>query len=65
MASEPGRFDHRLAHAAKAAAIEPGRLRLWVLAYAGLSAAWTIESAMPTDGPWRALAIAELAASGL
>ena len=64
-ADDRPRFERRLVGVAEATNLEPERLRRWVLAYAGLSAAWTLESAMPADGPWRALRIAELAAAGL
>ena len=62
VAAEPGRLAHRLDIVAKAAAIEPARLLQWILAYAGLSAAWTLQ-----DGgdPWRALLIADIAAGAL
>ena len=59
-AADAGRLRRRIAVVAQAAGLEPSRLLLWILAYAGLSAAWTIG-----DGgdPWRALRIAEIAAS--
>ena len=63
-ASEPGRLQARLNLVAQVADLDPWRLRQWILAYAGLSAAWTLASGLPADGPWRALRIAELAASG-
>jgi streptomycin 6-kinase len=63
-AIDPGRFDRRLGLVADAASLDPMRLRRWILAYAGLSAAWTLQSSMPADGPWRALRIAEIAADG-
>ncbi len=62
-ASEPGRLQRRLNLVAKAADLAPPRLRQWILAYAGLSAAWTLDSGMPKDGPWRALMIAEQVAA--
>jgi streptomycin 6-kinase len=64
-AVDPGRFDRRLGLVADAAKLDPRRLRRWILAYAGLSAAWTLQSGMPADGPWRALRVAEIAASGV
>jgi streptomycin 6-kinase len=64
-ADDPSRFARRLDLVAGTAGLDPRRLRQWVLAYAGLSAAWTIESDLPADGPWRALRIAEMAAAGL
>lgn len=44
------------------ATINPRRLLAWIVAYAGLSASWTL-----ADGgdPWRALAIGETAAAEL
>jgi streptomycin 6-kinase len=60
----PGRFERRLRLVSEAAGLEQARLRRWVLAYAGLSAAWTLDSGMPADGPWRALRLAEIAAAG-
>lgn len=64
-ANDRPRFEHRLALVARAADLEPRRLRRWVLAYAGLSASWTFDSGLPADGPWRAMRIAEIAAAGL
>lgn len=59
-AAAPGRLQRRLQVISEAGRIERARLLQWVLAYAGLSAAWTIG-----DGgdPWRALRIAEIAAA--
>ncbi len=59
-AADPGRLQRRIPVVAEAAGLEPARLLQWVLAYAGLSAAWTIG-----DGgdPWRALQIARIAAA--
>jgi streptomycin 6-kinase len=61
-AAAPGRLARRAATVARLAGIEPRRLMRWVLAYAGLSAAWTIG-----DGgdPALALAIAQIAAAEL
>ena len=64
-AIEPGRLWGRLNLVAEAAQLDPARLRRWILAYAGLSAAWTLESGMPKDGPWRALMIAEQLATAI
>jgi streptomycin 6-kinase len=52
----------RLGVVAEAANLDPSRLLLWVLAYAGLSAAWSID-----DGydPRTALSVAEIAAAEL
>jgi streptomycin 6-kinase len=61
-AAEPGRLRRRLDVVSKAARLEPHRLLSWVLAFAGLSAAWTIGDrgdAAP------ALEIAEIAAGEL
>ena len=56
----PGRLARQASVVAEAASLDRTRLLKWVLAYAGLSAAWTLE-----DGEWPelALAVAELAAS--
>jgi streptomycin 6-kinase len=64
-ADDRRRFEQRLAVVARSANLEPLRLRRWILAYAGLSASWTLDSGLPADGPWRALRIAEIAAAGL
>ncbi len=42
--------------------VERARLLLWVLAYAGLSASWSLEDG---DNPALALAVAEIAAAEL
>ncbi len=60
-AAEAGRFESRLALTSRLSGIEAGRLSAWVLAYAGLSAAWTLNSGLPADGPWRALRMAAIA----
>jgi streptomycin 6-kinase len=54
------RLARQAAIVARAAELEPGRLMTWILAYAGLSAAWTID-----DGgdPQLALAVAQIAAA--
>ncbi|MBA3812691.1 MAG: 3'-kinase, partial [Caulobacteraceae bacterium] len=59
-AAAPGRLARRVRVVAEAAGLEPSRLLLWVLAYAGLSASWEID-----DGgdPGLALAVAEIAAT--
>ena len=61
-AAAPGRLVRRLGVVAEAANLDPSRLLLWVLAYAGLSAAWSID-----DGydPRTALSVAEIAAAEL
>jgi len=61
-AAAPGRLAGRAALVARAAALEPARLLQWVLAYAGLSAAWNIGDGADPALP---LAIAELAAAEL
>ncbi len=63
VATLPGRFERRLAIVSASAGLEPKRLLAWVLAWAGLSAAWFLE-----DGDARAgidLAIAALARAAL
>ena len=62
-AADPGRLQRRLALVVEASGLEPARLLQWILAYGGLSAAWTLESGMPDGGPGRALQIAEMAAA--
>lgn len=42
VAASPGRLARQVGIVADAAALEPTRLLKWVLAYAGLSAAWTL-----------------------
>lgn len=61
-AAAPGRLARRLEVVVAAAALEPGRLLRWVLAYAGLSAAWSLEDG---EDPDFALAVAALAAAEL
>ena len=61
-AAAPGRVARRVAVISEVAAIDPRRLLAWVVAYAGLSASWTLADG---DDPWRALAIGEIAASEL
>jgi streptomycin 6-kinase len=58
----PGRLARQADVVAVAAGLERGRLLRWVLAYAGLSAAWSLEDG---DPPGVALAVAELAAAEL
>jgi streptomycin 6-kinase len=64
IALAPGRLARQVAVVADAAGIEWKRLLQWIMAYAGLSAAWFLE-----DGEWEQaktpLAVAELAASEL
>ncbi|MCI3131401.1 aminoglycoside phosphotransferase family protein [Phenylobacterium aquaticum] len=56
----PGALERRLACVAQASGLAPVRLLQWVVAYCGLSAAWTLSDG---DDPWRALAIADAAAA--
>lgn len=62
IATAPGRLARQASIVAEAAGLERGRLLKWILAYAGLSAAWILG-----DGKWPELdmAIAELAAAEL
>jgi streptomycin 6-kinase len=59
-ATAPGRLARQVDAVADAAGVERGRLLRWIVAFAGLSAAWSLE-----DGgdPAQALAVAELADS--
>lgn len=59
MAAMPGRLARRAHMVAEAAGLERSRLLAWVLAWAGLSAAFSLEDGAAAD---RALRIAELAA---
>jgi streptomycin 6-kinase len=61
-ARTPGLLRQRLRTVSRAANLDPKRLLRWVLAYAGLSAAWSMD-----DGgdPSNALEIASIAASEL
>ncbi len=63
-ATDPGRFDRQLAVVAQAADFDPRRLLQWVLAFAGLSAAWFVEdgNSLAAQGQ---LEVAKLAASRL
>ena len=61
-ATAPGRLARQATVVAKVAGLERGRLLRWILAWAGLSAAWTLEDG---DDPEVALAVAELAAAEL
>jgi streptomycin 6-kinase len=62
IATAPGRLARQATTVAAAAGIERGRLVRWILAYAGLSAAWSLEEG---DDPALALRVAELAAGAL
>ena len=61
-ATAPGRLARRVEVICEAAHVEPRRLLQWIVAYAGLSASWTLSDG---DDPWRALAIGEIAAAQL
>ena len=61
-ATLPGRLARRVELVAEAAALEPARLLRWILAWAGLSAAWLIDDGMSPQG---ALRVAELAEAEL
>jgi streptomycin 6-kinase len=58
----PGRALRQAGVVAEAAGLEPLRLLEWILAYAGLSAAWSLAEG---DDPQPALAVAEIAAGEL
>lgn len=58
MATAPNRLARQVDIVAEAAGVERARLLSWILAYAGLSAAWSLED---RDEPTLALSIAELA----
>lgn len=62
IATAPGRLTQRATLVATLAGLERARLLQWVLAYAGLSAAWSLEDG---DDPELALTIAGLAAAEL
>jgi streptomycin 6-kinase len=59
----PGRLARQASVVATAAGLERQRLLQWILAYAGLSAAWSLGS--QDESPATALLIAEIAASEL
>ncbi|WP_173512997.1 aminoglycoside phosphotransferase family protein [Sinorhizobium psoraleae] len=60
----PGRLrlEKQLAVVAQEAQLEPRRILYWVLAYAGLSAAWFLQDGESAESP---LAVAEIAAAAL
>lgn len=62
VATTPGRLPRQVDVVAKVAGLDRTRLLHWILAYAGLSAAWTLEEG---DEPIIALAVAKLAAAEL
>lgn len=59
VATQPGRLAHQVNVVATAAKLERKRLLKWILAYAGLSAAWTLGE---EKQPHLALSVAKLAA---
>ena len=61
-ACNPERFERRLEVVAAAAGLERKRLLQWILAWAGLSAAWHLEDGSNPDA---ALAVAHMAAARL
>lgn len=61
-AAAPGRIARQAAVVAQAGRLEPVRTLQWLLAYAGLSAAWTLSDG---NNPAAALQIAEIAATEL
>jgi streptomycin 6-kinase len=64
VAHAPGRMSRLVGIVAQLAGLQPARLARWILAYSGLSAAWSLESGEVAQAE-KALAIAEMAASGL
>jgi streptomycin 6-kinase len=62
LATDPERLSHLATTVSEAADLDRRRLLQWVLAYAGLSAAWTLGDG---DHPALALTVAELAAAEL
>jgi streptomycin 6-kinase len=62
IAAEPGRLRRRVEIVARAAELEPKRLMTWILAYAGLGAAWTMEGGGQAEA---GLAIARIVAAEL
>jgi streptomycin 6-kinase len=62
IATAPGRLARQAYVVSEAAGLERMRLLKWILAYAGLSAAWSINDG---EDPRLALAVAQLAAAEL
>lgn len=62
IALQPGRLEHQTTIIADMAKLDRSRLIKWIIAYAGLSAAWHVEDG--TD-PKVALAVAKIALSAL
>ncbi len=63
-ATDPARFARQVAVISAAARLDPRRLMLWALAYAGLSAAWFIEDGM-AGRVATPMTVARIAAQGL
>lgn len=64
VARRPGRLARQVAVIAVAAGLDQARLLRWVMAYAGLSAAWHVEAAQPRKAA-ATLAVARLARAEL
>jgi streptomycin 6-kinase len=64
IATSPGRFARQVAVVAEAAGLERGRLLQWIVAWAGLSAAWLIEDG-EDEHVEPTLNVAEIAAAEL
>jgi streptomycin 6-kinase len=62
-ASRPGRLARQAGVVAEAAHLERSRLLAWVVAWAGLSAAFSLDDGLPPDGA--RLRVAELAVAEL
>lgn len=60
IALQPGRLEHQVSILAEMAKLDRSRLIKWIIAYAGLSAAWHFEDGSNPEG---ALAIAKIALS--
>ncbi|MES2897806.1 MAG: aminoglycoside phosphotransferase family protein [Pseudomonadota bacterium] len=65
VAAAPERLRRQAKVVVETADLEPRRLLQWILAYAGLSASWTLEAAKDRDEAMAALTIAEIAAAEL
>jgi streptomycin 6-kinase len=62
LALAPGRMRRQLAIVVALSGTEPKRLLQWIMAYAGLGAAWSLEAG---DDPGPGLALAQIAAAEL
>lgn len=65
VAAPPERLRRQARVVVEVAGLEPRRLLQWILAYAALSASWTLEDAKDRDEAVAALTIAEIAAAEL